>query len=143
MAELKVDMRVPVGRPLPELADFAARCKQASLNGVQSARSPSHGSRCQSGPRRHGSTHHWDLAVSRAIQRRHPTTLVIAALVNSLDELAPGRAITVAPFPNPVVAESLLDRLINTSHQVLMDGPSFRPRQRPRPVESTTTQNQE
>ena len=26
-------------------------------------------------------------------------------------------------FPNPVVAESLLDRLINTSHQVLMDGP--------------------
>ena len=25
-------------------------------------------------------------------------------------------------FPNPVVAESLLDRLINTSHQVLMDG---------------------
>src|ERR1700756_4182724 len=34
-------------------------------------------------------------------------------------------------FPNPVVAESLLDRLINTSHQVLMDGPSYRPRQRP------------
>src|SRR6478609_2323907 len=31
-------------------------------------------------------------------------------------------------FPNPVVAESLLDRLINTSHQVLMDGPSYRPR---------------
>ena len=26
-------------------------------------------------------------------------------------------------FPNPVVAESLLDRLINTSHQILMDGP--------------------
>lgn len=35
-------------------------------------------------------------------------------------------------FPNPVVAESLLDRLINTSHQVLMDGPSYRPRKRPR-----------
>ena len=34
-------------------------------------------------------------------------------------------------FPNPVVAESLLDRLINTSHQVLMDGPSYRPRKRP------------
>ena len=31
-------------------------------------------------------------------------------------------------FPNPVVAESLLDRLINTSHQILMDGPSYRPR---------------
>jgi DNA replication protein DnaC len=39
-----------------------------------------------------------------------------------------------ALFPNPVVAESLLDRLINTSHQVLMDGPSYRPRKRPRPA---------
>jgi DNA replication protein DnaC len=44
-----------------------------------------------------------------------------------------------ALFPNPVVAESLLDRLINTSHQVLMDGPSYRPRKRPRPAASTTT----
>ena len=35
-------------------------------------------------------------------------------------------------FPNPVVAESLLDRVINTSHQILMDGPSYRPRKRPR-----------
>jgi hypothetical protein len=26
-------------------------------------------------------------------------------------------------FPNPVIAESLLDRLINTSHQVIMSGP--------------------
>jgi DNA replication protein DnaC len=34
-------------------------------------------------------------------------------------------------FPNPVVAESLLDRLINTSHQVFMNGPSFRPNKRP------------
>jgi DNA replication protein DnaC len=44
-------------------------------------------------------------------------------------------------FPNPVVAESLLDRLINTSHQLLVDGPSYRPRQRPtttgQPVAST------
>jgi len=34
-------------------------------------------------------------------------------------------------FPNPVVAESLLDRSINTSHVLLMDGPSYRPRKRP------------
>jgi DNA replication protein DnaC len=34
-------------------------------------------------------------------------------------------------FPNPVVAESLLDRLINTSHQVFMNGPSYRPNKRP------------
>ena len=36
-------------------------------------------------------------------------------------------------FPNPVIAESLLDRLINTSHALLLDGPSYRPRKRPRP----------
>ena len=34
-------------------------------------------------------------------------------------------------FPNPVVAESLLDRLINTSHQIIVDGPSYRPNKRP------------
>ncbi len=48
-----------------------------------------------------------------------------------------------ALFPNPVVAESLLDRLINTSHQILMDGPSYRPRKRPRPADSTSTHNPE
>ncbi|WP_031467876.1 IS21-like element helper ATPase IstB [Sciscionella sediminilitoris] len=41
-------------------------------------------------------------------------------------------------FPNPVVAESLLDRLINTSHQVFMNGPSYRPNKRPTPGDSTT-----
>jgi len=34
-------------------------------------------------------------------------------------------------FPNPVVAESVLDRLINTSHQVFMNGASYRPKKRP------------
>ncbi|MFE5567064.1 IS21-like element helper ATPase IstB [Amycolatopsis japonica] len=34
-------------------------------------------------------------------------------------------------FPNPVVAESLLDRLINNSHQVFMNGSSYRPNKRP------------
>ncbi|WP_345541576.1 ATP-binding protein, partial [Phytohabitans rumicis] len=43
-------------------------------------------------------------------------------------------------FPNPVVAESLLDRLINTSHQVFMNGPSYRPNKRPgRAVPQSTT----
>jgi DNA replication protein DnaC len=40
-------------------------------------------------------------------------------------------------FPNPVVAESLLDRLINTSHQVFMNGPSYRPNKRPKPAVTT------
>ena len=34
-------------------------------------------------------------------------------------------------FPNPVVAESLLDRVINSSHHVFMNGPSYRPAKRP------------
>jgi len=43
-------------------------------------------------------------------------------------------------FPNPVVAESLLDRLINNSHQILMNGASYRPHQRPgRAVPQDTT----
>lgn len=42
-------------------------------------------------------------------------------------------------FPNPVIAESLLDRLINSSHALLVDGPSYRPRTRPRPADSTPT----
>jgi DNA replication protein DnaC len=46
-------------------------------------------------------------------------------------------------FPNPVVAESLLDRLINTSHQVFMNGPSYRPNKRPgRPVSTAKEVNQ-
>ena len=34
-------------------------------------------------------------------------------------------------FPNPVVAESILDRIINTAHHVAMPGRSYRPRRRP------------
>jgi DNA replication protein DnaC len=46
-------------------------------------------------------------------------------------------------FPNPVVAESLLDRLINTSHQVVMDGPSYRPRKRPGTTQPIPTTGKE
>lgn len=75
------------------------------------------------------------------------------AQADDLYELITERATTAGPlilttnrapadwyplFPNPVVAESLLDRLINTSHQILMDGPSYRPRKRPRTGGSTT-----
>jgi DNA replication protein DnaC len=34
-------------------------------------------------------------------------------------------------FPNAVVGESTLDRLINTSHHLLMEGRSYRPNRRP------------
>ena len=46
-------------------------------------------------------------------------------------------------FPNPVVAESLLDRLINTSHQVFMNGPSYRPNKRPGQPAATTKEASE
>ncbi|MGH2499090.1 MAG: IS21-like element helper ATPase IstB [Candidatus Limnocylindria bacterium] len=36
-----------------------------------------------------------------------------------------------ALFPNPVLAEGALDRLINASHHVTLEGKSYRPRQRP------------
>lgn len=34
-------------------------------------------------------------------------------------------------FPNPVVAEGILDRLINSAHHVFMQGRSYRPNKRP------------
>lgn len=34
-------------------------------------------------------------------------------------------------FSDPVLAEGALDRLVNASHHVLIDGPSYRPRKRP------------
>jgi len=42
-------------------------------------------------------------------------------------------------FPNPVVAESILDRLINSSHHLFCDGPSYRPRRRPGAAGTTAT----
>ena len=43
-------------------------------------------------------------------------------------------------FPNPAVAESALDRLINSSHHLTLVGKSYRPLQRP---DRTTTLEQE
>ena len=34
-------------------------------------------------------------------------------------------------FPNPVVAESVLDRIVNSAHHVHMEGKSYRPNRRP------------
>lgn len=34
-------------------------------------------------------------------------------------------------FPNPVVAESVLDRVVNSAHHLHMDGRSYRPNKRP------------
>ena len=87
-----------MGRPLPELADFAATCEEATLTGVGV-------------PDHHHTGRDAYLALAAMAQRtsrmsvfpatsnvvtRHP--LVLASLTNALDELAPGRAfLTVAP----------------------------------------------
>ena len=34
-------------------------------------------------------------------------------------------------FPNPVVAESILDRIVNSAHHNHIDGRSYRPNKRP------------
>jgi len=41
-------------------------------------------------------------------------------------------------FPNPVVAESILDRVVNSAHHVHMDGKSYRPNKRPGARDSTS-----
>ena len=98
MTSMQVSIRVPLGRPLPELADFAERCEQAGLSGVGV-------------PDHHHTGRDAYLTLAAMAQRtdrlslfpatsnvvtRHP--LVLASMINSLEELAPGRAIlTVAP----------------------------------------------
>jgi 5,10-methylenetetrahydromethanopterin reductase len=95
---MQVSIRVPLGRPLPELAEFAVRCEEAGLSGVGV-------------PDHHHTGRDAYLALAAMALRtdrvtlfpatsnvvtRHP--LVMASLVSSLDELAPGRAmLTVAP----------------------------------------------
>ena len=98
MTRLRVALRVPVGRPLPEIADFIVRCEDAGLDGVGIHDHPSSGRDA-----------YLALALAaRATQRlrlfpatsspvvRHP--LVLASLAHSLEEIAPGRiCLTVAP----------------------------------------------
>jgi 5,10-methylenetetrahydromethanopterin reductase len=95
---VRVSIRVPLGHPLPELADFAVLCEQAGLDGVGV---PDHH---HTGRDAYLTLAAMALATERIslfpatsnVVTRHP--LVIASLVNSLDELAPGRAVlTVAP----------------------------------------------
>jgi 5,10-methylenetetrahydromethanopterin reductase len=98
MTHIRISLRVPLGRPLPELASFIARCENAGLDGVGVHDHPSSGR----------DTYLALALAARATQRiqlfpatssplvRHP--LVLAALANSLNEIAPGRAyLTIGP----------------------------------------------
>src|ERR1700759_4736285 len=98
MTSIRVALRVPVGRPLPDLASFIARCEDAGLDGVGIHDHPSSGRDAF-------------LALALAAQAtnrlrlfpatsspvvRHP--LVLASLAHSLEEIAPDAP--VSPLPS-------------------------------------------
>lgn len=98
MARLSVAIRVPVGLPLPDLAEFVARCEDAGFDGVGIHDHPSSGRDAYLALALAArATHRLRLfpATSSPVVR-HP--LVLASLAHSLDEIAPGRTcLTVAP----------------------------------------------
>lgn len=95
---MRVDLRVPVGRPIPAVVDFIARCEDAGLDGVGVHDHPHSGRDVY-------------VALALAAHRtrrlglypatsspvvRHP--VLLASLAHSLDEIAPGRTrLTLAP----------------------------------------------
>jgi len=95
---MRVDIRVPVGRPLPAVADFIARCEDAGFDGVGVHDHP-----------HSGRDVYVALALAAVRTRRltlYPATsspvvrhpVVLASLAHSLEEVAPGRArLTLAP----------------------------------------------
>ncbi len=95
---LHIDLRVPVGVPVPAVADFIARCEDAGLDGVGVHDHP-----------HRGRDVYVTLALAAARTRRlrlYPATsspvvrhpLLLASAAHSLEEIAPGRVcLTVAP----------------------------------------------
>ena len=98
MTRLRVAIRVPVGRPLPDIAAFVARCEDAGFDGVGIHDHPSSGRDAYLALALAArATHRLRLfpATSSPVVR-HP--LVLASLAHSLEEIAPGRTcLTVAP----------------------------------------------
>jgi 5,10-methylenetetrahydromethanopterin reductase len=95
---VRIDVRIPVGRPLPELGEIAQRCEAAGFHGI-GVHDHHHTGRDvfmalgQAAARTQRL--HLYPATSNAVTR-HP--MVLAALTHSLCELAPGRVmLTLAP----------------------------------------------
>jgi hypothetical protein len=64
------------------------------------------------------------LALERGIIERHRRASTIVTSNRAIEEWIP-------LFDDPILAQSALDRLAHNGHQVVMDGPSYRSRQRP------------
>src|SRR5918995_5098050 len=95
---MKVDLRVPVGRPLSEVADVIARAEDAGFDGVGVHDHPHSGRDVYMAlalaARQTRSLTLYPATSSPAV--RHPVLLASAA--QSLEEIAPGRArLSVAP----------------------------------------------
>ena len=95
---MRLDIRVPVGRPIPAVADLIARCEDAGLDGVGVHDHPHSGRDAYVvlalAAERTRRIRLYPATSSPAV--RHP--VLLASLVHSLDEIAPGRAcLTVAP----------------------------------------------
>jgi 5,10-methylenetetrahydromethanopterin reductase len=98
MSRIQVDLRVPGGLPVPQVADFIARCEDAGFDGVGMHDHP------------HSGRDVYAMLALAAARTRHlrlyPATsspvvrhpLLLASAAHTLDEIAPGRiALTVAP----------------------------------------------
>jgi 5,10-methylenetetrahydromethanopterin reductase len=96
--QIRVDIRVPVGLPIPELVEFVRRCQEAGFHGV-GIHDHHHSGRDAYVTLALAATRTNRLILYPATTNtvtRHP--LVLAALTNSLEEIAPGRVfLTVAP----------------------------------------------
>ena len=95
---IEVDIRVPVGLPIPEVADFVRRCEGAGLNGV-GIHDHHHSGRDAYVALAYAASRTDEIRLYPATSNtvtRHP--LVLAALANSLEEVARGRTfLTLAP----------------------------------------------
>lgn len=95
---IKVDIRVPVGRPLPELAAFIRTCEDAGFHGV-GVNDHHHAGRDVYAVLALAAANTDRLTLFPATSNpvtRHP--LVLAASANSLSEIAPGRImLSLAP----------------------------------------------
>src|SRR5579884_3586695 len=97
-SRMRVDIRVPVGWPVPQVADFIRRCEDAGFHGVGVHDHP-HSGRDVYVTLALAAERTSRLVLSPATSNpvtRHP--LVLASLAHSLDEIAPGRVrLSVAP----------------------------------------------
>ena len=96
--QIRVDIRVPVGVPMPELVEFVKRCEDAGFYGV-GIHDHHHSGRDAYMALALAASSTGRICLYPATSNtvtRHP--LVLAALANSLEEVAPGRTLlTLAP----------------------------------------------